>query len=97
MKKKIFNYLGIFSLIITTVFTLSAFLDNPETPGGDSGVNDGSGKSCYDTLTYPCTTGGYGISCQFTGIYGSPYECKSVGCGPLGGTSTRKCVLKVAP
>ncbi|QQT53686.1 hypothetical protein BCY89_10345 [Sphingobacterium siyangense] len=97
MKKKIFNYLGIFSFIIVTVFTLSAFIDNPETPGGDPAGNSGSGKTCYTFLTYECTTGGFGVSCQFTGNYGSPYECKSVGCGPLGGVSTRKCVLKVQP
>jgi hypothetical protein len=96
MKKKLFSYLAIFSLIITTVFTLSAFVNDPEIPGADDEADDfGLAGTCYTVSTYECSVGGFGVSCSFTGVYGSPYSCTSVGCGMFGAIpSTRKCVKK---
>jgi len=78
----------------------------PGGSGGTSGDTDsanGEGSTsahCYTSTTYQCDPGdvsaGFGVACSFTGYYGDPTSCTTVGCGLLGVItgSTRHCVLK---
>lgn len=93
MKKAFFSSLTIFTLLFTAVFTLSAF----EAP--DEADGNGAAGMCYVQTYYDCSGGGFGSSCTFTGIYGSPYTCLSYGCGVLGYLlrKSRECVLKIQP
>jgi|GEM_PF-4451218 len=81
-------------------------------PGGSDGGSSGSSDSadedtntnetahCYTLSTYQCdpsdASAGFATTCSFTGYYGDPKSCTSVGCGIIGvlTMSTRHCVLK---
>jgi len=100
MKKKILKNVGIGVFLFTLVANLQfAFLDYGLKGNGlgyelfARTTSGGGSNGCYYTTTIKCYEWfGERQICNFTGTYGSPYECFQTYCLNHDGGDTRRCV-----
>lgn len=85
--------MGILAMSLSLLPSVSAQSDgeidyvSEFAPGGGGG----GGIGCYTTHILDCGLGlGTQLLCNFTGVYGAPYQCTSFNC--YGTTTTRMCV-----
>lgn len=85
MKKKFFvpKKTVIVGIVAVFMFCLN-FKVNALVDGGEGGMG------CYNPQTYSCPFGFTRQACNFTGVYGAPYNCQEWGC--LSEYQERHCV-----